>query len=358
MLLKKFNRGINIGGYLSQFEFAARATDEQGLKEHFDTYIVAENIKQIADWGFDHVRIPVDGLFFFDRETKTLNDEPMRYLSRCMEWCAEYKLNVIIDLHNFWGHVYCQMDTPTALMSDREVREDFVLFWVRMAEAFVGYAKTELMFELFNEVADATGYQWNNLCRTTIEEIRKIDQKRWILIGTNYVNSVGYLDRLQLFEDEFVFYNFHYYQPCVFTHQKAHFSNELKLYNKSMNYPDDMTDYLEFLKEHPEFAAEHPLITSDMKRNDQELMIRLLKPAKDFTTYSGHGLMCTEYGVIDTAPEEEAVKWLKDFMMLCNEMQIGHTLWNYKCLDYGILDIDNKIVRPLIVELIKEMNVG
>ena len=73
---------------------------------------------------------------------------------------------------------------------------------------------------------------------------------------------MGYLDRLDLVEDPYVFYNFHYYEPNAFTHQKAHFSEEFCAYRHTLTYPGDMTDYIAFLKANDKFRKEHPLMLS------------------------------------------------------------------------------------------------
>ena len=52
--MKKFDgykAGVNLGGWISQFR--------QAKKEHFDSFITEEDIKQIASWGMDHVRLPL-----------------------------------------------------------------------------------------------------------------------------------------------------------------------------------------------------------------------------------------------------------------------------------------------------------
>ena len=364
MLFEAFKHGINLGGYLSQYELIADAGSQDSLKEHFETFITKEDIGQIAGWGLDHVRIPVDGYLFFDRKKKVLRKDPLAYLDRCMEWCAEYGLNVVIDLHNITGHVSGQMDAPTPLMVEEDLRSDFCLFWGNMAKHFKGYGKVTLLFELFNEIADATGYQWNKLYKSAIKAIREVDLKRWILAGSNYVNSVGYLDRLDLVEDPYVFYNFHYYEPNVFTHQMAHFSEEFRTFKKTLSYPGDMGEYIEFVKTHHKFRKEHPMIMADLAEdgafgngsfiNDRKLMEKYLADAKRFVEYSGCELYCGEFGVIDCAPEEEAVKWLGDFITICNEIGIGHAMWNYKCLDFEILDREGNVVRPKVLALLKE----
>ena len=74
MLFENFKQGLNLGGFLSQYELIADAGSKEALQQHFETFITEDNIKQIASWGFDHVRIPVDGWLFLDKEKKILRE--------------------------------------------------------------------------------------------------------------------------------------------------------------------------------------------------------------------------------------------------------------------------------------------
>lgn len=356
MLFEKFKQGINLGGFLSQYEIVADMSSEETVKQHFETFIQESDIERIASWGFDHVRITMDGYLFYDKENSCLKEMPVYYLERCLTWCEKYHLNAVLDLHNFWGHEYCKMQEPTAFMLDDDIRAHYCNYWSCMAKHFAGYDKVKLLFELFNEMADATGYRWNQLYKAAIKKIREVDETRWILVGTNDVNSVGYLDRLDLLDDPYVFYNFHYYEPNAFTHQMAHFSEEFCEFKQPLAYPGDMSAYQEFLAQHPKYQKEHSMITPDKTCNDHELMKCIMKHAEKFVTYSGKELYCGEFGVIDSASEEEAVKWLRDFISLCNELKIGHAMWNYKCLDFEVVDEKGDVVRPEVLKVLVESN--
>lgn len=352
MLYEKFRHGINLGGWLSQYEIITESKSEEKLSCHFDSFITEENIRQIAEWGFDHIRVPVDGYLFYDRELQRLKEAPLHYLDLCVGWCEKYHLNIIIDLHNIWGHIYGAMDQPVPFLTDQQLRDHFLGFWREMTIRYKNELTITVMFELFNEVADATGYLWNSLYKQTIKAIREIDKKRFILVGSNYINSVVYLDRLDLVDDDYVFYNFHFYEPNVFTHQRAHFSEEFNVYKYTLTYPGDLSEYQEFLKKHPEYIKDHPFII-DEKSNDQALMEKMLEYAVKFLRYSGKELYCSEFGVIDSAPEEEAVKWLQDFITSCDSLKIGHCMWNYKCLDFELIDGEGTIVRPKVLTMLK-----
>ncbi len=356
MLFDDFHKGINIGGWLSQYEFVLDQpfTDTE-FNVHLDSFITEADLKQIASWGFDHVRLPLSGYFLFDRETLQLNKKPLYYIDQCISWCKNNNLNLILDLHDLWGNVYGAMDTPMPLLTDSILQSYFFGFWERLAEHCKEVTGIQLMFELFNEVSDASGYLWGRMYKEVIKRIRKIDSERLILVGSNCQNSVAYLTQLDLAADPFVVYNFHYYDPQVFTHQKAHFSEDLSKYNRTVTYPGDISDFVQFLKENPEYQMKYSLVGEETK-NDKALMDRLLKNAVDFVQYSGCQLYCGEFGVIDSAPPEEAVKWIKDFLSVLEINRIGHAMWNYKALDFGLIDRQGDVVSEFLLNAIIEIN--
>ena len=85
-------------------------------------------------------------------------------------------------------------------------------------------------------------------------------------------------------------------------------------------------------------------------------MEKLLKDAVDFVRYTGCSLYCGEYGVIDSAPSSEAVKWIRDLLFILDENHIGHALWNYKALDFGLLDLDGNTVSEELLHFMIENN--
>lgn len=351
MVFQIFHNGINLGGWLSQYEFIAHEPlTDKNLQTHFDSFITKKDIGQIAAWGFDHIRLPVSGYLLYDQDSHKLKEQPFTYIKKCIEWCQTYHLNMILDLHDFWGNVYGAMDTPMPLLVKPELQEHFFAAWSALSQQLWEYGKAShngdgitIAFELLNEVSDASCYLWNQLYKSAIKEIRKTDNTRLILVGSNCQNSVAYLNQLDLIDDPAVFYNFHYYEPQVFTHQKAHFSEEMKDFNQTITYPGDISGFRKYLKQHPEYLMKYSLV-ADEDSNDRNLMEKLLKNAIDFVKYSGCSLYCGEYGVIDSAPPTEAIKWTNNLLSILDANHIGHALWNYKALDFGLLNLEGNIV--------------
>jgi len=356
MLFQKFQNGINLGGWLSQYEIIIKESySREDLKLHLKTFLNENDFHQISEWGFDHVRLPVSGYFLYDMEKETLNAEPLAYIDQCIDWCRDFHLNLILDLHDFWGNVYGAMDTPMPLLTDKTLQHHFTHIWELLTQHLKNVKDITILFELLNEVSDATCYLWNRMYKCTVHAIRELDTHRPVLIGSNCQNSVTYLSQLDLSDDPLVFYNFHYYEPLVFTHQKAHFSEEMREFNQTVTYPGDMSSFIWYLSMHPEYKTKYPSAEQE-RMNDHELMKKLLKHAVDFVSYSGKELYCGELGVIDSAPPEEAAKWISDLLSILTKNQIGHAIWNYKGLDFGLLDLKGNAVSGKLLQAITSYN--
>ena len=83
------NRGINIGGYLSQCVHS---------QDHYRNFIGEEDIKRIAEWGFDHIRLPIDYEVLETDEGKK-KPESYAFVSRAVLLCQKNHLNIVLDLH-------------------------------------------------------------------------------------------------------------------------------------------------------------------------------------------------------------------------------------------------------------------
>ena len=46
-----FQKGVNLGGWFSQCDCT---------EEHYDSFILPEDLNVVRGWGCDHVRVPVD----------------------------------------------------------------------------------------------------------------------------------------------------------------------------------------------------------------------------------------------------------------------------------------------------------
>ncbi len=174
--------GVNLGGWLSQYP----AYDYT----HFDTFITADDIERIIDWGCDHVRLPVDNpVLENEKQPGTLNEKGMDYVRKGLDWCHDGGLKVILDLHKAPGFRFDHFQAAT-LFDDASLQARFLNLWQTLAISLRDSADF-VAFELLNEIVLPDSTPWNLLVHETVDCIRTIDTDRLIVIGGNYYNSAS-----------------------------------------------------------------------------------------------------------------------------------------------------------------------
>lgn len=339
-----FQKGVNLGGWISQFA--------KYDHEHFHNFIKKEDIAYIASLGFDHVRVPVDYNVLEDEDGNLL-ESGFGYLKRCFEWCREYGLHILIDLHECYGYSF----EPLKIHMDRKVffydealQARFLNLWKHIAEAFRDYPD-EVAFEPLNEVVlwevvDA----WNLLVRRWIETIRQIAPQHYLVIGGVCYNSVLSVKLLDPPYDNKIVYNFHCYEPMIFSHQGAYwmpvFPSDYRI-----SYPQPLEVYR---KEHEHIFGEKEgtLFLENITEMGPDFFTNAFESALKAAQKFNVPLYCGEYGVIDLADNPSKIRWLKDIHTAFNRHGIGRALWNYKEKDFGFVDDSFKEIKDDFISVL------
>lgn len=326
------NRGINLGGWLSQYKIFDRA--------HFNTFIQEADIARIASWGLDHIRLPVD----YPVLEETLPNERydvsgFEYIDQCLNWCQKYALNLLIDLHKAPGYAFGEWERAS-LFSNPQHRDRFIKIWAGLADHYRGVES--VVFELLNEIKLPDSSPWNQLVKEVITIIHEIDANRSIILGGNHYNSPDQLQNLDIYEDHHILYTFHFYFPMVVTHQRAYWVPLLKNISQTVEYPGI----------YPEINS----FGADMIGNfmDRGLLKDFLLPALDFMKNTGKSVYCGEFGVIDQAPIETRINWTRDMVSIFNKFNIGWALWTYKAMDFGLVDLEGNVISKELIDTIKQ----
>ena len=336
--LKGFQKGINLGGWLSQYMSCE--------KTHFDTYITEKDIKLIADGGFDHIRLPIDYDIIED-ENGADREEGYAHIDDCIDWCKKYGLNMILDLHKTCGYTFVNAMTPEgdSFFENAELQERFYCIWRKLSARY-GKNKKCMIFELLNEVVNPDYAQaWNYIAAKTIEAIRAEAPDIGIMVGGVLYNSVVGIPLLAPPADENIIYTFHCFEPLCFTHQKAAWVENVDF---DMPYPADISLYRERSRLLKPFQA-GVIFNTNITKVGTEFFRCMFREAVKIAEKYNVALYCGEYGVIEHAPTKDTLCWLSDINTVFNEYGIGRALWSYKDMSFGILndhyhDIINKMI--------------
>ena len=341
-----FNNGANLGGWLSQYR--------QYDHEHFRGFITRHDLEQIASWGMDHVRLPFDyPVLESDSAPGHYKESGFVYIDACLDWCKEFGLGLILDLHHAPGYTFTNTLRPetehlNTLFNQEEAQERFMALWQAVARRYKN-AGVPLIHELLNEVVLPDSAPWNSLAQRTVQAIRQIDPAIPIMIGGNHYNAASELKNLELVDDPAVCHTFHFYEPLLFTHQKARWVRAAVDYDQELDYPGEFTGLGAFLERFPQWQetyreqAGRPL--------DRELVREFLQPALDWLEQTKLPLYCGEFGVIDHAPRPSIRRWHADFISMLREHGIGRAVWSYKQMGFGLVDGAGRVVDEELVRI-------
>jgi hypothetical protein len=341
-----YQSGVNLGGWISQYR--------QPTKEHFETFIVAQDIERIATWGMDHVRLPVDYPVIEDDDRPgEYKEEGLEYIDRCLTWCQSYDLGLILDLHRAPGYSFGHLDS-NSLFDSKEDQDRYIQLWQNLARRYHG-TDDGLQLELLNEVVEPNSDRWNRLAHQTIAAIRAIDPTRSIIYGGNHYNSIDHLSAIDwLPDDDHIVYTFHFYKPHLFTHQNAPWSEITREYAKTIHYPGGFPDLDQFVADHPGLPDVKLLQQDHPEHADRDLLRQLLEPATAFVEATGKPVYCGEYGVIEHAPLASRIAWHRDFVGLLRDLSIGRAVWSYKAMSFGLVDASGHVLSEELISIVSQ----
>lgn len=312
---KGFYKGVNLGGWLSQCDYS---------KDRLDYFITEPDFATIASWGMDHVRIPID-YNVVENDDGTYKAEGFDRIENAIQLCKKYHLNTVLDLHKTAGFSFDFGEKEEGFFENKNLQERFCLLWEEIARRYGKYADT-VAFELLNEVTDQSYIDvWNKLSNECIRRIRAFAPDTLILVGSYHNNSAAAVKDLATPYDDKVIFNFHCYDPLVFTHQGATWTDAIN--------PEKRISYAE--------SNITPAFFDDF-------FASAIEKAKTCNTV----LYCGEYGVIDRVSPEDTLEWFKAIHSIFEKYGIARCAWSYKEMDFGLSDsrldgIREELVRYL-----------
>jgi len=347
--VQHFINGINLGGWLSQYR--------QYNHEHFSTFITRPDIEQIAGWGFDHIRLPVDyPVLESDEAPGVYREDGFQYIDTCLEWCQANDLGLILDLHHAPGYSFTNTLKPetqhlNVLFNQETAQQRFIDLWKAIARRYKTVS-TPIIFELLNEIVLPENSPWNALAHKTIAALRSIAPASLIMIGGNNYNAASELENIELLDDPNVCYTFHFYEPLLFTHQKAPWVEAAVEYDQDIAYPGIFTGMKEFINRAPRWKDAYGWLTD--RPANKDLMIEFLQPALDFAHRTRRDLYCGELGVIEYVEPKSRQNWHADLLSVLREHGIGRAIWSYKQMDFGLVNAHGDVVDPTLLDILRK----
>lgn len=196
-----FNKGINLSGWFQE---------SSPTEIHFKKY-TKKDFENIKSLGADVIRLPINLHSMTDGPPNyKLNDLFLNFLDEAVNWAEELNISLILDNHTF----------DPAKPTDPNIGEILIPVWKNMAQHFKNRSGL-IYYEILNEPHGISDSLWRSIQGEVIDEIRLIDTAHTIIVGASGFNSYNNLQYLTPYEDENLIYTFHFYDPFLFTHQGA-----------------------------------------------------------------------------------------------------------------------------------------
>ncbi|MCF0208580.1 MAG: cellulase family glycosylhydrolase [Bacteroidaceae bacterium] len=325
----EIKRGVNLSHWLSQSEVRG----EERAK-HIDE----EDVKRLKEFGFDHVRIPIDEVQFWDEDGNKLQ-EAWDLLTKTLDNLQKHQMRAIVDLHIIRSHYFNAVNEEgtNSLFEDDKALEQFINLWAQLSEVLKKYPNSMVAYEFLNEPVADNPEQWNALIVKVHKDLRTLEPERVLVIGSNRWQGVGTFKDLKVPEnDPNIILSFHYYEPFVMTHYNAHWT-PMGEYNGKVDYPGAMISQEDFNKQTDKVKQQVEQYTKEWNKDTLNAQIQqAVVVAKKYNL----PLICGEWGYYEKSPKEPSLRWMKDMIAVFDENNLAWDLWCYDG-DFGFWNPDD-----------------
>lgn len=279
-----------------------------------------QDFERIKSLGCDVVRLPINLHSMTTGEPDyTLDPLFLQFLDEVVAWSEELQIHLILDNHTF----------DPAANTDPDIGPVLVKVWTQMAAHYKDHSEY-VYYEVLNEPHGITDAAWANIQQSVINAIRTVDTQHYIVVGGAGWNSYNNLHDLPVYTDDKLIYTFHFYDPFIFTHQGASWTDPSMVPLGGVPFPYNSSDM--------------PATPNDLKGTWIESAINayssegtiakvksLIDIAADFKNQRDVPVFCGEFGVyIPNSNNTDRVYWYDVVRQYLDEKEIPWTIWDYQ----------------------------
>lgn len=307
---QNFNKGVNLSGW-----FQSPTPRQIQFKMFTKT-----DFEQIKSLGCDVVRLPINlHAMTNGAPDYTLDPLFLNMLDQVVDWSEQLQMHLILDNHTFDPAV----NTPAS------IGEPLVKVWSQMAQHYATRSHY-LYYEVLNEPHGIDATTWGTIQQSVINAIRAYDTQHYIVVGGVNWNSYTTLASIPAYADTKLIYTFHFYDPFIFTHQGASWSDPSMVPLSGVPFPYNAGAMP---------ATPAPLrgtwIEGAMNNYVNEGTVakirELIDIAATFKTQRNVPVFCGELGVyIPNSNQNHRVDWYEEVRLYLNQKGIPWTTWDYK----------------------------
>ena len=312
-------RGINAS------EWFAQVYDKRGYTpEHFQAWTTADDIALIKSMGFDHVRLSVNPQPMFSaREPNKIPADYLASLDAAVKMILDHGLAVVIDLHP-------DRDFKARLGKENDFVERFADFWRALAAHYSTWDADRVFLEIMNEPEFSDPYRWMGVQAKLAAAIREGAPSLTIIAAGAHWSDDDDLIFQEPLHDANIIYNFHFYEPHIFTHQGATWSAYYWHWLHGLKYPSNPEQAESVAAQVPDEVDRLYVIRYGHDNWDAGRIESEMKQAAEWARRRDVPLVCNEFGVFrEHADPADRAAWLRDVRTALEHNGIGWAMWDY-----------------------------
>lgn len=348
---QNLSRGVNLSNWFID-------------SNQFDpNYITEQDLQIIKGLGLDHVRLPIaPSLKFDENNPQILNAEYLTYLDNALNQIQAAGLSAIINLQ-------ASNEFKQRLATDDMFVDSVAQFWRSLATHLSTRNPDQVFLEVVNEPSfnyflrnDPTVdpvARWNLVQTKLVNAINEGAPNHTVILkGHDWGESIDSLLKLTPYQDETTVetenpvpetangdnstpveiqkpsekyvYNFHFYEPKLFTHQGATWIDDEFSFIKNLPYPfnEELCNaaVAEIVQETAKIWAQGYCNQKwDIARLERRIAL-----AANWAKKHNVLLTANEFGVYrQVVRAEDRANWLRDVRSLLEKYNIGWAMWEY-----------------------------
>ncbi|GAC1424953.1 MAG: glycoside hydrolase family 5 protein [Flavisolibacter sp.] len=317
------SKGVNLSNWFNSYSDKAQ----------YATRFNSTNFKQIRDFGFTHVRIPIAWeILFLENNPSTLNPNNIHFVDNALKSATDAGLVVILDaLHGGDERVENRMAT------DENYVNKISIYWKAVIKRYrFLYHPDQLFFEVMNEPHVnpnnvSSILWWPKVQKTLIDSMRAVDQHHYIIVGGGLWNSIYGLKKITPYPNIHLIYNFHFYDAMEFTHQGATWAGDLLSKISGVPYPSSPPALDSLVKSYSDPSIKNALTSYGNQYWNRQKMDSIMKDISGWAASNNIDyLTCNEFGSYKpNAPRQGRLNWVDDVRQSLEKYKIGWTMWEY-----------------------------
>src|SRR5208283_1619836 len=218
----------------------------------------------------------------------------------------DHGLAVVIDLHPDSGF-------KARLTKDDEFVERFADFWRALAAHYSTWDTDRVFLEILNEPEFADRYRWLGVQVKLAAAIREGAPAHTIIAAGARWSDDDDLVFQEPLHDPNVIYNFHFYEPHIFTHQGATWSTYFWHWVRGLRYPSSPESVAKVAAGVPDAVDRLAVIRYGEDHWDSARIDAEITQVWEWARQRGVPVVCNEFGVFrDYADPKDREAWIRD----------------------------------------------